>query len=290
MNVWSVHRHLLGGVGGLAIALSAASAYATPVRAVTPTPTPGLPCPSMMNVVDGTIDASLNVALAVERGVLAGDVVLSWTTSGSSNCAWIQSRNPDAASYAAFADWVFGSGAGTVTTSAVGVPGTYCYRLFAVSAAGHSEPSEACLAVSETEGPRSPDYAGTPEPGTPFPVGTPWPAPQGVALIGHVILLDDNNFPLPPDKQSWFAGLRWSVLEGFSGSYDVQRAVRPRGTGALDWGTVHATIPASAAVAGMVEFEEQILQTSIASVRFARVSSGVAPAVMQPDNSRTSPR
>ena len=115
----------------------------------------------------------------------------------------------------------------------------------------------AAVAVSPASA-LTPTPSNTPESTTPVPVGTPWPAPQGVALIGYAILLDDDNFPLPPDKQTWFAGLRWDVLDGFSGSFEVQRAPRPSAGQIPDWGPVEASIPATAAVGGVIEFEQQI--------------------------------
>jgi hypothetical protein len=102
----------------------------------------------------------------------------------------------------------------------------------------------------------------TPPPSaTPPPAGTPWPPPTGLKLEGHTVLLDANNFPLPPDKQQHFRGVSWDVLHGFTGTYEVQRAaspIRPAAGASLSWQTVAADIPATAAVDGRLEYVSQV--------------------------------
>ena len=45
-------------------------------------PTPGLPCPGMMNVQSGTIDPSLSVTLSATLDAEAREVTLTWTMGG----------------------------------------------------------------------------------------------------------------------------------------------------------------------------------------------------------------
>lgn len=85
---------------------------------------------------------------------------------------------------------------------------------------------------------------------TPGPGGTPWPAPAGLRIAVTAHPLDAENRPLPlerrpPDE----IAVSWQVLPGYTGVFEVQRAMVPRGSAAREWGQF-ATVPASAASGG----------------------------------------
>ncbi|MGE0600949.1 MAG: hypothetical protein AB7J35_16480 [Dehalococcoidia bacterium] len=109
---------------------------------------------------------------------------------------------------------------------------------------------------------------------TPPPAGTPWPAPLGLSLTLTAILLDDQNFPLPPDRQIHTARLTWEVLPGFTGTFEIQRAPRPLGGAEPGWAGVHASVAASTAVEGIAAFEEQIGTFDLFCYRVRTVING----------------
>lgn len=122
----------------------------------------------------------------------------------------------------------------------------------------------------------TPTPSNTPEPPTtPLPAGTPWPAPTGLTLVRELILLDEHNVPLPPDKQIHTARLTWDVLPGFTGTFDVQRAPRPSGNSAFDWGDVHASVPAHA-------FEERVGTFDVLCYRVRTVINGETGPYSEP--------
>lgn len=134
------------------------------------------------------------------------------------------------------------------------------------------------LAAAETPTPSAtPSIAGS---STPAPAGTPWPAPTGLRLEGHWVLLDDLNYPLPPEKQVRYSGASWAVLSGFTGTYEVQHAVRsiplrPLAEDPYEWLPVAAgPFPASSAAEGRIGFEEQVELFKVHCYRVRAVISG----------------
>ncbi|MGE3074877.1 MAG: hypothetical protein AB7N24_02010 [Dehalococcoidia bacterium] len=109
---------------------------------------------------------------------------------------------------------------------------------------------------------------------TPPPAGTPWPAPIGLSLTQTAILLDDQNFPLPPDRQIHTARLTWEVLPGFTGEFEIQRAQRPTGNVEPAWAGVHASVQASDAAGGTATFEEQVGTFDLFCYRVRTVING----------------
>jgi hypothetical protein len=103
-----------------------------------------------------------------------------------------------------------------------------------------------------------------------------------VRLEGHAVLLDANNFPLPPEKQEFYFGISWDVLSGFAGVYEVQHAVRQSGaatTTPLAWQPVASgPFPASAAVGGRIGFEEKAAEAEKFLVHCYRVRTAIDAA------------
>lgn len=163
---------------------------------------PGMPCPGMMNVVSGPIDASLQ--LTAEAEVVArnaptanpseapSDVVgFSWqVAAGSAKCIWIQRKDPGG-TYSSMADFIFRPDEQPPPTDRpVGVAGEWCYRFFAVSDLGQSQPVESCVEIITPAVLRTDTGVQTPEPApseTP-PPSTPTPDPpaagSGRATVG----------------------------------------------------------------------------------------------------------
>jgi hypothetical protein len=79
---------------------------------------------------------------------------------------------------------------------------------------------------------------------------------------------------IPAEEQTWFAGIRWEVLDGFTGGFEVQRATRPTSGQTPQWGAIEASIPAPAAVGGVIEFEQQIPVFSVFCYRVRTVING----------------
>ncbi|MCC6385997.1 MAG: hypothetical protein IT302_01300 [Dehalococcoidia bacterium] len=89
--------------------------------------------------------------------------------------------------------------------------------------------------------------AGSP---TPAPAGTPRPAPTELRVAVTAHPLDANNVPLPLDRRPPDEiAVSWQVLPGYTGVFEVQRAIVPRGSAAREW-SQFATVPASAASGG----------------------------------------
>jgi len=252
-------------IGMLPLAVIAAAALALgavhTTAAETPTPNPSAgSCPGMMNVIDGPKDDSLSISAFGGIELASDGLFLEWAVVGDSNCTWIQRKGPGE-EYPSSATYVFEP---LVTTQTFDLPvssGETCFRLFAVSDLGRSEPAEVCLEVDLTQLPEVPgENTGPTFPSFPTPAPTPWPVPTGVKIISRSVLLDANNFPLPPDKQVHHAGIEWQVLAGFTGTYEVEHSLVLLGSGqARIFTKAHTTpINASDAVGGLLRFEEQI--------------------------------
>jgi hypothetical protein len=266
----------------LLVATVALASIATPAAAQAG-PQPGPQCPNYMDLASSAIDPELHVTIESHWDDANRGIAVSWSSSGPSRCSWFQMKLPGADYPGAFpgsptiawADFVLAPGPGA-RIIAVGSAGRHCFRLFALSLNGRSEPAESCTEVSASALP-------TPAPpGTgPQPSGTPWPAPQDVQLTGHTLLLDKDNFPLPPDLQTWFAGISWSVLPGFTGTYEVQRA--RSGQGPLAWESLRSgRLPASLAREGRIGFEEQVTPLTFWCFRVRTVVNGEVGPFSQP--------
>ena len=65
---------------------------------------------------------------------------------------------------------------------------------------------------------------------TPGPAGTPWPAPADLRIAVTAHPLDAENRPLPLDRRPPDEiAISWQVLPGYTGVFEVQRAMVPRG-------------------------------------------------------------
>ncbi|MFN8507338.1 MAG: hypothetical protein U0547_07210 [Dehalococcoidia bacterium] len=105
----------------------------------------------------------------------------------------------------------------------------------------------AVLTPASTVTPGITPRAGSPTPG---PAGTPWPAPTDLRVTVTAHPLDVNNVPLPLDRRPPDEiAVSWQVANGFTGVFEVQRAIVPRGSAAREW-SQFATVPASAATGG----------------------------------------
>ena len=97
----------------------------------------------------------------------------------------------------------------------------------------------------------------------PSPAGTPWPAPTGVGVRVESVLLDANNFPLPPEKQVHTAIVTWELMNGFTGTYEIEHGIAAiRSSAPRKW-QLAGTVDASAAVDGKLRWEEQIQPLSL---------------------------
>lgn len=154
-----------------------------------------LPCPGMMNVGgDRQIDATLSVAGSAEvirRGSASDDgqatpdeVQLIASSTGSPKCIWIQRAGPGE-EFSAFANFVLRPDELPTQDSPGPLPGEYCYRFFAVSDAGSSEPSVSCVEIATPRQPLGPHDVppGPPDAGT----GT-WSPGNGVLRGGFAAL------------------------------------------------------------------------------------------------------
>lgn len=133
-------------------------------------------------------------------------------------------------------------------------------------AAAQSSPTASPSPAASTGTPAAPTGTlppgtGTPAPtsspaATPSPAGTPWPAPADVRVTVTASLVDANGRPVPPDQRPPDAvTVSWQVLPGYTGVFEVQRAIVPRGASGRTW-TALATVPASAAAAGRASTNE----------------------------------
>ncbi|MBE0611747.1 MAG: hypothetical protein IH609_20365 [Dehalococcoidia bacterium] len=97
----------------------------------------------------------------------------------------------------------------------------------------------------------------------PSPAGTPWPAPTGVTVRVEAILLDANNFPLPPEKQVHTAVVTWELMNGFTGTYEIEHGIAAiRSSAPRKW-QLAGTVDANAAVDGTLRWEEQVQPLSL---------------------------
>ncbi len=97
----------------------------------------------------------------------------------------------------------------------------------------------------------------------PSPAGTPWPAPTGVTVRVEAILLDANNFPLPPEKQVHTAVVTWELMNGFTGTYEIEHGIAAiRSSAPRKW-QLAGTVGANAAVGGALRWEERIQPWSL---------------------------
>lgn len=98
---------------------------------------------------------------------------------------------------------------------------------------------------------------------SPSPAGTPWPAPTGVTVRVEAILLDANNFPLPPEKQVHTAVVTWELMNGFTGTYEIEHGIAAfRSSAPRKW-QLAGTVDANAAVYGMLSWKEQVQPSSL---------------------------
>ena len=246
---------------------AAAGTPSPPVPAGTPWPAPtdaALPgpsqlplCPSAFNLVSFPVDRTARPRLEATWVEGQRALLLDWNTGPGANCAFFQVQD-HAGGYSgvgemAWADFITGSGVSARLRPAV-TTGRQCFRLFTISSRGRSEPVETCAEVP-------PGAVRTPPPpgsGTPPASGTPWPPPAGARLEGHVLLLDENSFPLPPSQQAWFAGISWDVLPGFTGRFEIQRAQVRRGEPLL-WSSLSSgQVPVGLAASGRISIEEWV--------------------------------
>lgn len=97
----------------------------------------------------------------------------------------------------------------------------------------------------------------------PSPAGTPWPAPTGVTVRVEAILLDANNFPLPPEKQVHTAIVTWAHLAGFTGTYEIEHGIAAfRSSAPRKW-QLAGTTDAKTAIDGMLSWKEQVQPSSL---------------------------
>jgi len=98
---------------------------------------------------------------------------------------------------------------------------------------------------------------------SPSPAGTPWPAPAGVTVRVESVLLDGNNFPLPPEKQVHTAIVTWPHLAGFTGTYEIEHGTAAfRSSAPRKW-QLAGTAGANTAVDGMLSWKEQVQPSSL---------------------------
>jgi hypothetical protein len=136
-----------------------------------------------------------------------------------------------------------------------GLVGVLVGAFLAAAAAG--------VARAETPVPSpAPSSTVTAEP-SPSPSGTPWPAPAGVTVRVEAILLDANNFPLPPEKQVHTAVVTWPHLAEFTGTYEIEHGIAAfRSSAPRKW-QLAGTVDADAAVDGTLRWEEPIQSLSL---------------------------
>lgn len=98
---------------------------------------------------------------------------------------------------------------------------------------------------------------------SPSPAGTPWPAPTGVTVRVESVLLDANNHPLPPDKQTHTAIVTWELMSGYTGIYEVEHGTAAiRSSAPRKW-QLAGTVDANAAAGGTLRWEEPIQPLSL---------------------------
>ncbi len=150
-----------------------------------------------------------------------------------------------------------------------GLVGVLVGAILAVAAAG--------VARAETPVPSqtaAPPGAPTPPPP---PAGTPWPAPTGLAVRVESVLLDANNLPLPPDKQTHTAVLTWELMPGFTGNYEVERGTAAIGSSAPRKWELAGTVAASGATGGVLRWTVAIQPLSLSYCFRVRTVIASAP-------------
>lgn len=126
-----------------------------------------LPCPGMMNVgperqTDATVSVTARAEISRKGGSPADgiapfdEVQLTASSTGSSKCIWIQRAGPGE-EFTAFAIFVVRPDELPVHDAPGPLVGRYCYRFFAVSDLGSSEPSVSCVEISTPRRPLGPN-------------------------------------------------------------------------------------------------------------------------------------
>lgn len=255
MDGWSARGRVLATVVGLSAAVAAFAGF-TAAAAQSPAPSQLPLCPSAFNLVGFPIDAASRPRLESTWVEAERALRLDWNTGAGANCAFFQVQD-HAGGYSgvgdmAWADFITAPGA-SARLRGYSTAGKRCFRLFAISNRGRSEPVESCAEIP-ADAVRTPNPPGV----DPQPSSTPWPPPSAARLEGHVLLLDENSFPLPPGQQAWFAGVSWDVLPGFTGRFEIQRAQVRRGEPLLWSPLPSGQIPVSLAAGNRINIEEWV--------------------------------
>ena len=132
------------------------------------------------------------------------------------------------------------------------------------------------LAETPTPSPAAATTTATP-PAPPPPAGTPWPPPTGLTVRVESVLLDANNMPLPPEKQTHTAVLTWELMPGFAGIYEVERGTAAIGSSAPRKWELAGTVAATEAVDGVLRWSIAIQPLSLSYCVRVRTVIASAP-------------
>ncbi|MCC7364640.1 MAG: hypothetical protein IT303_09725 [Dehalococcoidia bacterium] len=83
------------------------------------------------------------------------------------------------------------------------------------------------------------------QPATPTPAGTPWPAPADVALDTTVTITNPDGSFIPLEQRVATSIVSWQQLPGYTGVFEVERALVPYNSGQPRVYTRIATVPAA---------------------------------------------